>query len=48
VNSELLDAPEKVNADPYGEGWMFTLELADSSSLDELMDAAAYTELTEG
>jgi glycine cleavage system H protein len=48
VNSELLDAPEKVNSDPYGEGWMFTLEIADESAIDELMDAAAYAELTGG
>ncbi|MFW2382764.1 MAG: glycine cleavage system protein GcvH [Acidimicrobiales bacterium] len=48
VNAELLDAPEKVNADPYGDGWMFAMEVADAAALDELMDAATYTELTEG
>ncbi len=48
VNGELLDAPERVNTDPYGDGWMFTLEVAGADALDALMDAAAYTELTEG
>jgi glycine cleavage system H protein len=48
VNSELLDTPEKVNDDPYGEGWMFTLEVADAAAFAELMDATSYTELTEG
>ncbi len=47
VNSELLDAPEKVNSDPYGEGWMFAVEVADAAAFGELMDAATYTELTE-
>ncbi len=46
VNSELLDAPEKVNGDPYGEGWMFVVEVGGDP--EGLMDAAAYTELTEG
>ncbi len=48
VNGDLADTPEKVNSDPYGEGWMFTIEFSDGSGLDGLMDAAAYTELSEG
>ncbi len=48
INSDLVDAPEKVNADPYGEGWMFTVTFSDASALEGLMDAAAYTELSEG
>lgn len=48
VNADLADAPERLNDDPYGEGWMCVIELADPSELDELMDAAAYTELVEG
>ncbi|NNE96787.1 MAG: glycine cleavage system protein GcvH [Acidimicrobiales bacterium] len=48
TNAELQDAPEKVNSDPYGEGWMFMMEIADAGGLDELMDAAAYAEFTEG
>lgn len=42
VNSDLLDAPEKVNQDPYGDGWMLVVEAADESSLASLLDAAAY------
>ena len=48
TNAELQDAPEKVNSDPYGEGWMFVMDIADGGGLDELMDAAAYAEFTEG
>ncbi len=48
TNAELQDAPEKLNSDPYGEGWMFMMEIADAGGLDELMDAAAYAEFTEG
>jgi len=47
VNAELLDTPERVNTDPYGDGWMFKVELGDGAGLDGLMDAAAYTALTE-
>ena len=45
VNEKLADAPELINDDPYGEGWMFRLQLSDSSQLDSLLDAAAYEEL---
>ena len=45
VNEPLPDSPETVNTDPYGEGWMVRIELADSSQLDNLMDAAGYREL---
>ena len=42
VNSDLEDAPEVVNADPFGAGWMVKIRAADVSALDGLMDAAAY------
>ena len=42
VNSDLEDAPEVVNADPFGAGWMVKIRAADVSVLDGLMDAAAY------
>jgi glycine cleavage system H protein len=45
VNEALGDAPETLNSDPYGEGWMFVIEVAGDSSTD-LLDAAAYKELT--
>ena len=42
VNENLLDTPELVNSDPYGEAWMVKISLSDSSQLDGLLDAAAY------
>lgn len=48
INNDLVDAPERINEDPYGEGWLCLIQLADGASLDDLMDAAAYRQLTEG
>jgi glycine cleavage system H protein len=45
VNAALNDNPELVNSDPYGEGWMVKVTLADASSANELLDAAAYKAL---
>jgi glycine cleavage system H protein len=42
VNEKLSTTPELVNSDPYGEGWMFRVELSDPAELDALMDSAAY------
>ncbi len=42
VNEALEDAPETVNEDPYGEGWMIVVKMADPSQADDLMDASAY------
>jgi glycine cleavage system H protein len=42
ANSKLIDSPEIVNQDPYGEGWMFSLRPSDPGALKDLMDAAAY------
>ncbi len=42
VNGELEDAPETVNSDPYGAGWMIRIEPADGSAVDALLDASAY------
>ena len=42
VNAALEDAPELVNNDPYGEGWMIKIALKDAAELDGLMDAEAY------
>ncbi len=44
-NEELEDAPEKVNEDPYGEGWMIKLTISDSSEIDSLLSAEQYKEL---
>ena len=42
VNADLADAPERINDDPYGEGWMVKVRLADAGERDALLDAAAY------
>src|SRR6478672_3740178 len=47
VNEALNDAPEQLNADPYGAGWIFVVEMADPSEVDSLLDAAAYRALVE-
>jgi len=44
-NEILEDEPEKVNADPYGDGWMIRIRVSDLSETDSLLDAAAYKEL---
>jgi glycine cleavage system H protein len=43
VNGALADTPEKINDDPYGEGWMVKVKLSDPSERDSLIDAATYT-----
>ena len=48
VNESLIDEPEKVNADPTGEGWFFRLRITDPSELAGLMDEDAYGQYTEG
>lgn len=45
INEALEGAPETVNTDPYNEGWILKIELDESSDLDSLMDAAAYSEI---
>lgn len=45
VNDALNNNPELVNSDPYGEGWMVKVTVADLSSVDELLDAEAYKAL---
>jgi glycine cleavage system H protein len=47
-NDSLESEPEKVNSDPYGEGWMIKITMSDSSQLDDLLTAAQYTELIGG
>jgi glycine cleavage system H protein len=47
VNDSLTTTPELVNADPYGDGWIFRLELSAPADLDTLMGAAAYRALVE-
>jgi glycine cleavage system H protein len=47
VNTELTDAPEKLNEDPYGEGWICLIELSDPGRFGELLDADSYRRLIE-
>jgi glycine cleavage system H protein len=47
VNEALSDAPEKINDDPYGEGWLVKVKLTDPGEADALMDAAAYKALLD-
>jgi glycine cleavage system H protein len=46
-NESLSDTPEKVNTDPYGEGWIVKIKISDISETEELLDAAQYKELIE-
>jgi glycine cleavage system H protein len=47
VNTALVETPELVNRDPYGEGWILEVALADPAELDALLDADAYRALLE-
>lgn len=47
VNEALADTPETINQDPYGEGWIFKLRMADNSELGGLLDAEAYNAQVE-
>jgi glycine cleavage system H protein len=44
VNEELKDAPELMNEDPYGKGWIVSIEMSDPAEVDDLMDAKEYEE----
>jgi glycine cleavage system H protein len=45
VNQSAVDAPETINEDPYGAGWLIRIRLADPSEVDSLLDAAAYKQV---
>ena len=47
VNEALAASPESMNSDPYGDGWLCEMEAADAASVDGLLDAGAYRQLTE-
>lgn len=47
VNDAVGSSPDLLNRDPYGEGWLCEIELGDSTEIDQLLDAAAYSALTE-
>lgn len=46
-NERVVDSPELLNSDPYGEGWLVEIEPSDQAALDGLLDADAYRQLTE-
>jgi glycine cleavage system H protein len=46
VNDALTDAPETINADPYGAGWIAVIEMSDPGELEGLLDSAGYEKLT--
>jgi glycine cleavage system H protein len=48
INELLQDEPEKVNSDPYGDGWMIRIRLGNKSELDSLLSAAEYEDFTKG
>ena len=48
INGKLGEHPELVNQDPYGEGWLFTLQIGDPTELDGLMDQKKYEEYLKG
>lgn len=47
VNQLVIDSPEVVNSDQYGDGWLFDVQLADDADLNDLMEADAYAEQVE-
>jgi glycine cleavage system H protein len=47
VNAAVVEEPEKVNEDPYGEGWLVKITLTEPAELDDLLDAEAYRQLLE-
>jgi glycine cleavage system H protein len=48
VNTDLAEEPQRVNDDPYGDGWLCVLRPADVAELDSLLDAAAYQAIVDG
>ena len=47
VNQKVLDAPETVNDDPYGDGWLIRVRMSNTEERDDLLDAAAYKKVLE-
>jgi glycine cleavage system H protein len=47
VNAKVVEEPETINDDPYGDGWLVRVRLTDPAEVDELLEAAAYRELLE-
>ena len=47
INEDLIDAPEKINSDPYGDAWLVKVKITEPSELDDLMDSVAYEKYVE-
>jgi glycine cleavage system H protein len=47
VNQAVVDTPETINEDPYGDGWLVKIQLSDPGEVDDLLDAEAYRQLLE-
>ena len=47
VNAKVVDAPETVNEDPYGDGWLIRIRMTNTSERDELLDVAAYKKVVD-
>jgi glycine cleavage system H protein len=47
VNAKVVEEPEIINDDPYGEGWLVRVRLTDTTEVDELLDVAAYRKLLD-
>ena len=47
INQKVVDEPETINEDPYGQGWLVKVRLSDAREVDELMDVEAYKQLLE-
>jgi glycine cleavage system H protein len=48
VNGDLTEAPERLNEDPYGDGWICVIEIGDQADLDDTLDADGYRQLVDG
>ena len=48
INDGLVDSPQALNEDPYGDGWICTIQMSDPTQYESLLDAAAYRQLIEG
>ena len=46
INQKIIDNPELVNSDPYGEGWMIKIKILDSNEVEDLLDLKSYEEIS--
>ena len=46
INQNIIDNPELINSDPYGEGWMIKIKILDSNEIEDLLDLKSYEEIS--